>query len=437
MLYQLHEFQKALLHPMSSWARAASEAFINVSNPASKLPGSERIAASYELLHRLGKEYKKPEFGIRSIEAHGSEVAVNEKIVLAKPFCNLILFKRFSDEVKVVQKLQADPVVLVVAPLSGHHATLLRDTVRTLLQDHKVYITDWIDARLVPTSAGEFGLDDYVHYLQEFIRLIGASNLHVISVCQPTVPTLGAISLMASAGEKVPASMIMMGGPIDARKSPTAVNNLADKKPHSWFKSHVIYEVPPTYPGAGRKVYPGFLQHTGFIAMNPQNHMQSHWDFFRNLVRGDDQDTESHIRFYDEYNAVLDMDAKYYLDTIKTVFQDHALPNGKWKVAGELVKPQDIKTTSLLTIEGELDDISGSGQTRSAHNLCTGIPKANKDHYEVMGAGHYGIFAGRRWREQVYPKIKSFIREHQPTQKKISAKQPKVATKVVTKSAAQ
>ena len=311
MLYQLYEFQKALLHPMSSWARAASEAFINASNPASKVPGSERIAASYELLHRLGKEYKKPEFGIRSVKAHGREVAIHERTVVAKPFCNLIRFKRFSDDVDVIKKLKDDPAVLVVAPLSGHHSTLLRDTVRTLLQDHKVYVTDWIDARIVPADAGDFGLDDYVHYVQDFIRAIGAENLHVISVCQPTVPTLGAISLMASAGEKTPTSMIMMGGPIDARKSPTAVNNLADQKSYNWFESHVIYKVPPSYPGAGRKVYPGFLQHTGFIAMNPHNHLQSHWDYFQNLVRGDEQDAESHIRFYDEYNAVLDMDAQF------------------------------------------------------------------------------------------------------------------------------
>jgi poly(3-hydroxybutyrate) depolymerase len=285
----------------------------------------------------------------------------------------------------------------------------LRDTVRTLLQDHKVYITDWVDARNVPVSEGEFGLDDYVHYVQEFIRFIGAENLHVISVCQPTVPTLGAISLMASAGEATPASMIMMGGPIDARKSPTAVNNLAEQKSHDWFESHVIYKVPPTYPG--------FLQHTDFIAMNPQNHLQSHWDYFANLVRGDEEDAEAHIRFYDEYNAVLDLDAKFYLDTIKTVFQEYALPNGTWEVAGELVKPQDIKTTALLTVEGELDDISGSGQTRSAHSLCAGIPKERKDHYEVTGAGHYGIFSGRRWRDKVYPKIKTFIREQQATQR--------------------
>lgn len=429
MLYQLYEFQKALLQPLSSWAQTAAETFVNASNPLSKIPGSERLAASYELLHRLGKEYKKPEFGIRSVKAHGRDVAIHEITTLEKPFCNLIRFKRFSDDLDVIKKLKDDPVVLVVAPLSGHHATLLRDTIRTLLQDHKVYVTDWLDARTVPVEKGEFGLDDYVQYIQEFIRTIGPKNLHVISVCQPTVPTLAAVSLMASKGEEVPASMIMMGGPIDARKSPTAVNSLADKKSYEWFESHVIYQVPQPHAGAGRKVYPGFLQHTGFIAMNPQNHLQSHWDYFQNLVRGDEQDAKAHIRFYDEYNAVLDMDAKYYLDTIKTVFQEHALPNGTWKVAGDLVKPQDIEDTALLTIEGELDDISGSGQTRAAHKLCKNIPAGRKDHYEVMGAGHYGIFSGRRWREKVYPRIKDFIREHQQTVSR--APQKRVAKKSV------
>jgi poly(3-hydroxybutyrate) depolymerase len=222
--------------------------------------------------------------------------------------------------------------------------------------------------------------------------------------------------------------MIMMGGPIDARKSPTAVNSLADKKSYEWFESHVIYDVPQPHAGAGRRVYPGFLQHTGFIAMNPRNHMQSHWDFFQNLVRGDELDVKAHIRFYDEYNAVLDMDAKYYLDTIKTVFQEHALPSGTWKVSGKLVKPHDITDVALLTIEGELDDISGSGQTRAAHKLCKGIPAERKDHYEVSGAGHYGIFSGRRWREKVYPRITDFIREHEQTSK---ASKKKVAKAVL------
>ncbi|NDB10254.1 MAG: polyhydroxyalkanoate depolymerase, partial [Burkholderiaceae bacterium] len=315
MLYQIYDFQKALLQPLTEWAKTTAETFVNPANPLSMVPGAERLAASYELLHRLGKDYKKPEFGIRSVNAHGKEVVVQELTTIAKPFCNLVRFKRFSDDVEVISKMKQDPVVLIVAPLSGHHSTLLRDTVRTMLQDHKVYITDWIDARMVPNDQGVFGLDDYVHYVEDFVRHIGAENLHVISVCQPTVPVLGAISLMASRGESTPRSLVMMGGPIDARKSPTAVNSLAMSKSIEWFEANTIYNVPPPHPGAGRRVYPGFLQHMGFIAMNPSNHFQSHWDYFQNLVRGDEQDAKAHIRFYDEYNAVLDMDAHYYLDT--------------------------------------------------------------------------------------------------------------------------
>ena len=412
MLYQIYDFQKALLQPLTEWAKTTAETFVNPANPLSLVPGAERLAASYELLHRLGKDYKKPEFGIRSVNAHGKEVVVQELTTVAKPFCNLVRFKRFSDDVEVISKMKQDPVVLIVAPLSGHHSTLLRDTVRTMLQDHKVYITDWIDARMVPNDQGVFGLDDYVHYIEDFVRHIGAENLHVISVCQPTVPVLGAISLMASRGESTPRSLVMMGGPIDARKSPTAVNSLAMSKSIEWFEANTIYNVPPPHPGAGRRVYPGFLQHMGFIAMNPSNHFQSHWDFFQNLVRGDEQDAKAHIRFYDEYNAVLDMDAHYYLDTIRTVFKDYALPNGNWMVGNELVKPQDILQSALLTIEGEMDDISGSGQTRAAHKLCKGIEESRKEHYEVSGAGHYGIFSGSRWRNKVYPRIQQFIRTH-------------------------
>ena len=412
MLYQIYDFQKALLQPLTSWAKTTSETFINPANPLSLLPGAERFAASYELLHRLGKDYKKPEFGIRSVKAHGKDVVVQEITALSKPFCNLVRFKRFSDDVEVITKMKQDPIVLIVAPLSGHHSTLLRDTVRTMLQDHKVYITDWVDARMVPNDQGVFGLSDYVNYIEDFIRLIGANNLHVISVCQPTVPVLGAVSLMASRGEATPKSLIMMGGPIDARKHPTAVNSLATNKSIHWFEANTIHNVPPPHPGVGRRVYPGFLQHLGFIAMNPSNHMQSHWDFFQNLVRGDEQDAKAHIRFYDEYNAVLDMDAHYYLDTIRTVFQECALPNGTWMVNDELVKPHDIQQSALLTIEGEMDDISGSGQTRAAHKLCKGIDESKKQHYEVSGAGHYGIFSGRRWRNKVYPQIQSFIRAH-------------------------
>jgi len=259
-----------------------------------------------------------------------------------------------------------------------------------------------------PLDAGPFHLDDYVAYVQEFIRHIGHA-VHVISVCQPTVPVLAAVSLMASNREATPRTLTMMGGPIDARNSPTAVNNLAMNKSYSWFETNVIYRVPTNFPGAGRAVYPGFLQHSGFVAMNPDRHLKSHYDYFRDLIRGDDDSAEAHRQFYDEYNAVLDMPAEYYLDTIKTVFQDFALVNGTWQVHGQLVRPQDITTSALLTIEGELDDISGAGQTKAAHALCSGIPKTRQFHYDAEGAGHYGIFSGRRWREKVYPVVKDFI----------------------------
>jgi poly(3-hydroxybutyrate) depolymerase len=290
----------------------------------------------------------------------------------------------------------------------------------------------------VPIEDGVFHLDDYVHYVQEFIRHIGP-DVHVISVCQPTVPVLAAVSLMASAGEVTPRTMTMMGGPIDARRSPTAVNNLAMNKSYSWFENNVIYRVPSNFPGAGRRVYPGFLQHTGFVAMNPDRHLSSHYDYFRDLIRGDDDNAESHRQFYDEYNAVLDMPAEYYLDTIKTVFQDFALVNGTWFVGGKQVRPQDITQTSLLTIEGELDDISGAGQTRAAHELCSGIPKSRQFHYDAMGAGHYGIFSGRRWRERVYPEVKAFIAKYaaapRADQAAVAAPVKKVAPKAAQKAA--
>jgi poly(3-hydroxybutyrate) depolymerase len=372
---------------------------------------AHRVSAGLDLMHRLSKEYEKPEFNINSVTVGGVDVAVQEQVAISKPFCRLLRFKRFTDNMPMLTKMKDQPTVLVIAPLSGHHATLLRDTVRSLLQEHKVYIADWNDARMVPIGEGPFHLDHYVAYVQEFIRHVGP-EVNVISVCQPTVPVLAAISLMASAGEPTPRTMTMMGGPIDARKSPT-VNNLAMNKSHEWFEHNVIYRVPVNYPGAGRRVYPGFLQHTGFVAMNPDRHLSSHYDYFLDLVRGDDDSADSHRVFYDEYNAVLDMPAEYYLDTIKTVFQDFALVNGTWEIDGQLVRPQDIRTTALLTIEGELDDISGAGQTRAAHDLCTGIPKERQFHYDVEGAGHYGIFSGRRWREAVYPEVHAFIAAHQ------------------------
>jgi len=411
MLYQIHEWQRAFLGPLSHYADASAKMLTDPSSPFAQVPGAQRMAAGYELLHRLGKEYEKPAFGIYQVESHGQDLAIVERTVLAKPFCELKRFKRYSDDQDTIERLKNEPSVLVVAPLSGHHATLLRDTVRTLLRDHKVYITDWVDARMVPTEHGAFHLDDYVEYVQEFIRHIGAQRLHVISVCQPTVPVLAAVSLMAARGEATPLSLTMMGGPIEPRSNPTGVNNLATTQPLSWFKGNLIHTVPPNYPGHGREVYPGFLQHAGFVAMNPGRHLSSHWDFYHDLLRGDLDDAQAHRKFYDEYNAVLDMPAEYYLDTIHTVFQQFLLPRGLWDVHGERVTPSAITRSALLTVEGELDDISGLGQTQSAHTLCSGIPADRRAHKMIEGAGHYGIFSGRRWREVVYPQVRDFIKQ--------------------------
>lgn len=434
MLYQIYETQRSFMEPFSDLAQTAAKLLSNPGNLAGHTPMAQRMAAGYDLFHRLGKDYEKPEFGIRKVDVDGVDVAIHERVEIQKPFCELLRFKRYSDDTATLSKLKSQPPVLIVAPLSGHYATLLRDTVRTMLGDHKVYITDWKNARLVPLEDGEFHLDDYINYVQEFIRHVQSiyGNCHVVSVCQPTVPVLAAVSLMASRGEKTPLSMTMMGGPIDARKSPTAVNNLATTKGFEWFENNVIYRVPGNFPGAGRRVYPGFLQHTGFVAMNPDRHANSHYDYFKDLIKGDDASIEAHRKFYDEYNAVLDMDADYYLETIRTVFQDFNLVYGTWNVKGvdgrtELVRPQDITNTGLLTVEGELDDISGSGQTAAAHDLCTGIAKKNSQHLEVPGAGHYGIFSGRRWREVVYPQVRQFILDHAAQAPKAPVKAPVTA----------
>mgnify|MGYP001201266952 CR=1 FL=1 len=436
MLYQIYETQRSFMEPFSDLAQAAAKIYDNPLSPLAQMPLAQRISAGLQLWHRLGKDYEKPEFGIRKVAVDGVEVAIHERVEIDKAFCELRRFKRFTDDVDTLNKLKDQPPVLIVAPMSGHYATLLRDTVETMLKDHKVYITDWKNARLVPLSDGDFHLDDYINYVQEFIRHIQAQygNCHVMSVCQPTVPVLAAVSLMASRGELTPLSMTMMGGPIDARRSPTAVNDLAVERSFSWFENNVIYRVPSNFPGAGRRVYPGFLQHSGFIAMNPNRHATSHYDYFKDLIKGDDASAEAHRKFYDEYNAVLDMDANFYLDTIRVVFQDFNLVNGTWDVRGadgkiERVRPQDITTTALLTVEGELDDISGSGQTEAAHDLCTGIVRKEQHHLTIKGAGHYGIFSGRRWRDVVYPKVKAFIGEHQPA---LIAKTAPAATSTVT-----
>jgi poly(3-hydroxybutyrate) depolymerase len=409
VLYHLHDYHRSLFGPATQLAQLTARMFTSPASWWSQLPGAARMAAGYELFYRLGKHYEKPKFGIETVNVRGARVAVLEETVLSRPFCRVQRFTRLSDDPQVASRLRDDSPVLAVAPLSGHHATLLRETIATLLTCHDVYVTDWIDARLVPTRDGAFTLDHYVGYIREFIRHIGAERLHVLAVCQPAVPVLAAVALDAASGAPEPRSVTLMGGPIDTRRNPTQVNKLATSKPLRWFETHLLHDVPPGHPGRGRRVYPGFLQHASFIAMNPVRHMSSHLDFFHDLVEGDVASADDHRRFYDEYNAVLDMPAEYYLDCVRIVFQEHLLPRGRWRVGGEPVSPAAIAGAALITVEGELDDISGRDQTRAAHDLCTGLPAARKHHITVDGAGHYGIFSGRRWREIVYPQLRDFF----------------------------
>jgi len=406
MFYQLREVSHTLFDPMIDLADAYSKFFTNPLCPVSHMSFARPAAAGYELMYRLGKTYEKPPFGIRSTVVNGRRVGLTEEILQERPFCKLLHFRKnvsSNERARLVQ-----PAVLLVAPLSGHHATLLRDTVSELLKEHDVFLTDWTDARLVPLASGSFGLNDYIRYVQDFIRQLGP-DLHVIAICQSTVPVLAAVALMASEDDAgLPKSMTMMGGPIDPRKSPTQVNRLAIENPLSWFKNTMIDTVPSGHPGAGRKVYPGFIQHASFVAMNAWRHLQSHVDFYGRRCRG--ESAEAYCEFYDEYNAVLDMPEEFYLDTIRTAFQDCSLALGRWQVEGKTVRPQDIKTVALFTIEGERDDICGPGQTEAAHTLCCAIPTWKKQHFSAPDCGHYGIFSGLRWRDMICPRIGQFIR---------------------------
>ncbi len=395
------------MEPWRWWAQASTDSLKSPYSPLSYVPNANKFVAGFDLMLRLTKRYGRPEFGIKHVSVAGHQADIEEQVLLDKPFCQLLHFKKS-------RSIKNEPRVLIFAPLSGHYATLLRDTVRTMLPDHDVTITDWKDARGVPFTEGPFHFDDYAAYVQEFVRFMqqDGGKVHVISVCQPTVPVLAGISLMAARGETLPQSMTMMGGPIDTRKSPTAVNDFASRRPLWWFEQHVIQRVPVKYPGAMRRVYPGFMQLSGFIAMNPERHLESHHDYYNHLVEGDGESAEAHRRFYDEYNAVMDLPAEYYLDTIVRVFHEQQLAQGTMVVAGEPVTPEAIRKTALFTIEGELDDISGSGQTEAAHTLCTGVAAAKRQHYTAPAVGHYGIFSGRKYREIIYPKVRDFIRKH-------------------------
>jgi poly(3-hydroxybutyrate) depolymerase len=410
MLYPIVEYQHALLKPLALSAGRARNVFVDPHGPFADFPGRLCFAACYELLHRLSRPYEKPAFAIRAIEQDGRTIPVVERTVLEKPFCRLLRFASESDpDGAISAPAQRRPVVMVCAPLAGHHAVLLREMVETLLLDHDVYVTDWCDARNVGVDRGPFHLDDYVAYVQDFIRDLGADNLHVLAVCQATVPTLAAISLLASTHEPTPRSLILMGGPLDARCSPTAPNFFAASRPLGWFQEVLIHTVPDCYPGAGRRVYPGFLQQIGLVAMHPQRHTNLHWDYYLDMIRGNINSAAASQRSCSEYGAMLDMAAEYFLETVQIVFQEYRLALGNWTVRGQAVRPQDIRTTALLTIEGDLDDVSGRGQTRAAHDLCTGLASSARYHLTVRQGGHYDLFSGSHWRTEVYPVVRDLI----------------------------
>lgn len=405
MLYHMHELHHAAVAPVRLLAEAMQTLYSHPWMPLSYTQFGRAVAAGCELLERTTRRYKKPEFNLPLTTIGGKAVPVTEVAVARKTFCDLLHFERRD-------AAAGDPKVLVVAPLSGHYATLLRGTVEGLLPDHEVYITDWKDAREVPQAFGHFSLDDYIDYVRDFIHFLGP-NVHVLAVCQPSVPVLAAVSLMAAADDPLqPASMVLMGGPIDTRVNPTKVNELATGRSLFWFEQNVVHTVPLNHPGRGRRVYPGFLQLTGFMSMNLDRHVDAHVKLFHHLIEGDGDSAEQHREFYDEYLSVMDLPVEYYLQTIKTVFQDHALPNGTMTWRGQTVDPSAIRKTALMTVEGEKDDITGNGQTKAAHDICTSLPDSMRLHHLQAKVGHYGVFNGRRWREEILPNVRRFIRYH-------------------------
>ncbi len=404
MLYNSYEWQRSWLAGASALANMGAEFWQNPANPFSYMGGGPVLASALEVFAHASAPRGKPAFDLAETVIDGKSVAVHEGIVAQKPFGQLKRFVRAGRE--------GDPKLLIVAPMSGHYATLLRGTVERMLPGHDVYITDWRDARSVPTAAGRFDLDDYVDYLVEFMELIGP-GAHMLAVCQPSVPCYAAVALMSADKNPCrPKTLTLMGGPIDTREAPTAVNLTATQRPHSWFSQNVIATVPYSYPGAGRKVYPGFLQLGGFMSMNLGNHMMSHFEMFKHLVRGDDASADATKEFYEEYRSVCDMTAEFYLQTIDVVFQNHSLPKGEMMHRGRRVDPAAIKDVALLAIEGERDDISGLGQTKAALTIATKLPAAQKQYYMAEGAGHYGIFNGSKWRDKIAPVVENWIAIH-------------------------
>jgi poly(3-hydroxybutyrate) depolymerase len=405
MLYDAYEMQRSLLAGASKLAGLGAGWLNNPTNPWGYSSMGPLVAASLEVFAHASAPRGKPEFGIVEARVGRKIVAVDEDIVLRKPFGQLKYFRKVDAE--------SGRPLLIVAPMSGHYATLLRGTVERLLPDNDVYITDWRDAKCVPVKDGSFDLDDYIDYLIEFMEHIGertGERPHLLAVCQPAVPAFAATALMGATKNRWrPKTLTMMGGPIDTREAPTAVNTLATQRPHAWFQQNVIATVPMIYPGAGRKVYPGFLQLAGFMTMNLGSHLISHWEMFKHLVVGDEEGADATRKFYDEYRSVCDMTAEFYLQTVDAVFQRHLLPKGELKHRGVRVDPAAIRDTALLAIEGERDDISGLGQTKAALDIATKLPASKKKYFMAKDVGHYGIFNGRKWRDRIAPVVEKFI----------------------------
>jgi len=404
-LYWFYEMSHAALNPSRAWADATRLFFKNPVNPLSFTTYGKSIAAACELFERTTRRYSRPEWRIASALVGGERVPVVPKIVWQQPFCRLVHFERMLEH----KPQRPQPRLLIVAPMSGHYPTLLRGTVEAFLPNHDVYITDWVDARMVPLTDGPFDLDGYIDYLISMLHVLGGDT-HVIAVCQPSVPVLAAVALMEADDDPyVPTSMVLMGGPIDTRVNPTVVNQLAQQRGTDWFRRHVITKVPFPNPGFMRDVYPGFLQLNGFMSMNLDRHIEAHKQLFMHLVRGDGDSAGKHKEFYDEYLAVMDLAAEFYLQTVETVFVRHALPEGRMTHRGRPVDPRRIRQVALLTIEGEHDDISGVGQTEAAHRLCSSIPADRHAHWLQPDVGHYGVFNGSRFRAEIAPRIADFV----------------------------
>lgn len=409
MLYSLYESGYYASTPLRFAARLTRDFWSSPLNPASDTDLGRRLYAGADVFANLTRRYGKPAWGIDSVQIDGQPVRVRTVEAWSSPWCKLTHFARDMADMRKAGRRQLEPAVLIVAPLSGHYATLLRGTVAAFLQDHEVYITEWTNARDVPVMEGRFDFHDYIDQIREMLRQLG-SRPHVVAVCQPGPPVLAAAALMAEDGEDSrPASMTFMGSPIDARLSPTVTNRLAEEKPFAWFESNMVDTVPPPYPGMGRRVYPGFVQLASFMSMNLEKHQEAHMRYLQQLMDGDGDSAEKHLEFYDEYLAVLDLTEEFYLQTVDVVFQRYLLPKGELEHRGRLVRPERITDIALLTVEGENDDISGIGQTQAAHALCSSLPAELKEDYVQPVVGHYGVFNGRRFRQEIYPRVRAHI----------------------------